>query len=77
MLDETDLENEDDTLKVWKTSEIKGKIVKMQYCHQSQLLVAVSVEPYMLHCFEVKQSSSNTFEATLKFSTNLDFKCQI
>ena len=53
MLDENDLENDDETLQIWETTDIKGKIVKMEYCPGSNMLITVSTEPYMLHCFEV------------------------
>ncbi len=46
MIDEKDLENDDETLKVWETDQIKGKIVKMQYCPKSNYLITVSSDPF-------------------------------
>ena len=73
MIDENDPENDDETLKVWHTDQIKGEVKLLKFVPEQDQLVVISVEPYAIHTFKVMQTSSDTFDVTQGFCEEIAF----
>lgn len=77
-MDEKDPENDNDNMQIKEITDIEGKVIKMKYFGNQGgtfnigHLVCLSVEPFQISVYEIRQKDALNFDVSEFFKTDPD-----